>query len=398
MIKNKNIENKSIKNKNIENKSIKNKNIENKNIINKFNKQYRLEEKNNYKKQNSLIKRNILKKENNLKDCIKEYIEDEKTKQINSSKLFQINLKNKEDQLRIKKIKKASWIGIIGNGVLAVSKIVIGFISGSFAVIGDGIDSSSDILTSIITLFTSKIISRPPDKEHPYGYFRAETISTSILAMIIIIMGFQLFYESILKIIKSSTIEMPSLLAIYITIISIIGKILLAYSQISTGKRINSSMLIANGKNMQNDVIISSSILAGLVIIHIFKLPVLDRIIASFVGAYIIYTGVKIFEETIHELMDGNTDKEIYNKIITIVKSVKCVINPHRIRVRKLANLYVIDLDIEVDRSFSIKEAHDISKIVEKKLKQEIDNIYDIMIHIEPEGNIEEDEKFGIQG
>lgn len=342
---------------------------------------------------------NIEEKRKKLKECLDETnnfeIDNRKNKEIYANPK-NIDIDHSLNDNRINVIKKASWIGIIGNAILAILKIIIGFVSGSYAVIGDGIDSSSDILTSIVTLFTAKIISKPPDKEHPYGYFRAETISTSILAIIIIIMGFQLFYNSIIKIIFKHSITLPSILAIYITIISIIGKILLALSQIKTGKKINSKMLIANGKNMENDVIISSTILIGLIIIHILKYPLLDRIIAAIVGLYIIYTGITILNDTIHELMEGTNDKSIYNKIFEILNNTKCVINPHRVRVRKLANLYVIDLDIEVDRNFTIKEAHDISKIVEKNLKKNIENIYDIMIHIEPEGNIEKEEKFGI--
>jgi cation diffusion facilitator family transporter len=88
-------------------------------------------------------------------------------------------------EARSKRIKRASWAGILINGGLAAIKVIAGLLAGSLAVVGDGIDSTSDILSSIISLFTAIIISRPPDRNHPFGHFRAETISTLVLAFII---------------------------------------------------------------------------------------------------------------------------------------------------------------------------------------------------------------------
>ncbi len=125
---------------------------------------------------------------------------------------------------RTKEIVKASWISIGGNTVLAILKISIGTLSGSLAVISDGIDSITDILVSFVTLFTSKIISKPPDKEHPYGHARAETIATKILSFIIFFAGSQLIFTAIKHFIGDDIREIPSITAIYVTIFSICGK------------------------------------------------------------------------------------------------------------------------------------------------------------------------------
>ena len=93
--------------------------------------------------------------------------------------------------IRERKIINASWIAIIANALLSVLKIVVGIIAGSFAVIADGIDSASDVLTSLITLFTAHIISRPPDIKYAYGYNKADTVATKLLAFIIFFAGAQ---------------------------------------------------------------------------------------------------------------------------------------------------------------------------------------------------------------
>ena len=124
-------------------------------------------------------------------------------------------------------IKRASWIGIIGNGFLAVAKIVIGIIASSFAVIGDGIDTSTDIITYIIILVAARIIAKPPDKRFPYGYKKAETSATKILAFIIFFAGAQLMISTSKQLFTGDTRELPSIIAIYVTLFSIVGKAIL---------------------------------------------------------------------------------------------------------------------------------------------------------------------------
>src|SRR5512133_3624553 len=129
---------------------------------------------------------------------------------------------------REQEIKNASWVGIFGNGFLSVIKITAGLISGSLAVVADGVDSSSDIITSVITLVTARILTKPPNKKYPYGYYKADTIATKLLSFIIFFAGAQLLITSVKKLISGTVTEMPAKLAIYITVISIVGKLLLA--------------------------------------------------------------------------------------------------------------------------------------------------------------------------
>ncbi|MEN8121594.1 MAG: cation diffusion facilitator family transporter [Bacteroidota bacterium] len=296
---------------------------------------------------------------------------------------------------RGKKIVKASWVAIIGNALLAILKISIGSFSGSMAVLADGIDSASDIITSLITLVTGKIIGRKPNIKYPYGYSRADTIAAKFLSFIIFFAGAQLAISSISKLFSGETGEIPAKLAIYVTVFSIVGKFLLANYLMKRGNKLNSLMLIANGKNMQNDILISGSVLIGLGFTFLFNLPVLDVVTALFVSFWIIKVSYDIFKKTNEELMDGCSNPEIYKKIFKAIDEIPEVQNPHKVRLRKQGYMFVIEMDIEVDGSLSVKEGHDIAKKVELKVKERIKNIYDINIHIEPIGNVEQ-EKFGV--
>ena len=296
---------------------------------------------------------------------------------------------------RVKRIRKASSLGMAGNAVLSIAKIIIGLISGSFAVISDGLDSASDILTFGITFYTSRIINKPPDYKYPYGYQRAEAIATKVLSFIIFFVGAQLFYSSLIRIIEQEPHKMPSMLALYVTLFSILGKYVLFLYQYKTGKKINSSMLIANGKNMRNDILISGSVLVGLVFTYRFDLPMIDLITAMAVSIWIMKEGFSIFMSVNVELMDGVDDSSIYYRIFDAVEEIDGAHNPHRVRLRKHAEQYVIAMDIEVDPGITVQQAHQIAVDVELNIREKIENTYDVMIHTEPLGNIER-EKFGL--
>lgn len=298
--------------------------------------------------------------------------------------------------LRTRKIIIASGIAVVVNALLAVLKISVGLIAGSLAVVGDGIDSSGDIVTSLITLFTARIILKPPDRRFPYGYSKADTIAAKALSFIIFFAGAQLAISAFPRIISGEGRMIPDTIAIYVIILSVVAKALLAVYLLSTGRRVESPMLIANGRNMRNDVLISASVLIGLLFTIYFEKPVIDSIFAFLISLYIMKSGFDIFMETNLELMDGVADQTIYDRIFNIVRQVKGAANPHRLRVRKLANMYVIGLDIEVDPGMSVIEAHRIAQTLERRLKKQIGNVYDVMVHLEPAGNYEHDEKFGI--
>ncbi len=297
---------------------------------------------------------------------------------------------------REQSIIKASRIAIWGNGILAVAKITVGILAGSMAVVADGIDSGSDILTSVITLITAHIISNPPDPKYPYGYKKADTVATKLLAFIIFFAGAQLAISTTGSLLHPAEKEIPGMIAIYVIVTSIIGKQLLATYLKKVGRNVESTMLIANSKNMQSDVVISVSVLIGLAATFILKMPILDTITAFAVSIWIMFVAFKIFMETNRELMDGIEDTDIYRTIIDTVKQVEGAQNPHRIRVRKIANLCEVTLDVEVDGKLSLSEAHAITSCIESELKRKIPRIYDVMIHTEPIGNEEPDEVYGV--
>ncbi|MCX7027362.1 MAG: cation diffusion facilitator family transporter [Spirochaetes bacterium] len=292
-------------------------------------------------------------------------------------------------------IQKASWIALCGNTILAAAKIIVGMISGSLSVLSDGLDSATDVLIAALTLFAAKISSKPGDPEHPYGHGRAETVSTALISLVIFFAGGQIFISALKGIFGSRAPALPSALALWVTLLSIGGKLFLAWSQFHFGKKSGSSMLIANGKNMRGDVVTSAAVLLGLILTFLTGVPVLDKIFAALVSLWILRNAVGIFLEANTELMDGTKDRGIYEELFSAIAKIPEAGNPHRVRLRRLGSFYVVDLDIEVEPEMSVRRSHLIAVSVEKAIKVSLPDIYDVIVHVEPKGNIEE-EKFGL--
>ncbi|MDR1782913.1 MAG: cation diffusion facilitator family transporter [Dysgonamonadaceae bacterium] len=299
---------------------------------------------------------------------------------------------------RVKIMLRTSRISVFGNIVLSLLKIIAGLFSGSLAVLSDGLDSASDVVTSLVIMFTTPIISRPPNSKYAYGRGKAENIASTLLSFVIFFMGWQMLITAVQRIFHAEAPELPSMIAIWVTVVSIIGKLLLAWYQFGQGKRADSSMLKANAVNMRNDVIISTGVLLGLGFTFILKMPILDPIIALLISIYIIYSAVGIFRDANLILLDGVSDTSVYKKIIKAAKSVPGANNPHRIRSSHVGTRYNIVLDIEVDGSLPLTEAHHIAQQVEDSIKRSVENVYDIVVHVEPLGYEHKAEPFGMSG
>lgn len=294
-------------------------------------------------------------------------------------------------------LRRASIIALAGNSVLAAAKLVIGVTAGSLAVLSDGIDSSTDVLIAIMALVITAVVDKPGDREHPYGHARAETMATTILAFVVFFAGSQLFLSAGRSLLEGEKPAMPGSLAIWVSAVSVVGKLLLAWSQFAIGKKAGSAMLTANGKNMAGDVITSASVLIGLGAGYLFGIPLLDRIMALLVSLWIIKNAVGIFKEANTELMDGTDDRGPYKLVFEAVAAVPGAGNPHRTRLRKLGSRLVVDLDIEVAPSMTVAESHGIAVGVEKAIKERIPEVYDVIVHVEPTGNLEEGERYGLK-
>ncbi|MGB9614028.1 MAG: cation diffusion facilitator family transporter [Fervidobacterium sp.] len=298
-------------------------------------------------------------------------------------------MENTENEL-----KKVALIAVVTNTLLAIIKVSIGLIFKSMAVLADGIDTSTDILTSS-TMFMATVIShKPADKEHVYGHQKAENIGAKIISFVIFYAGFSLLIESASRLIKGEYQVLSGFLPLMAAAISVAGKTFLFTVEYMAGKKYKSFSMVAEAKNMRNDIMMSSLVFLG-VLLNKIGLPWMDPLVGVIMSGIIIKVAWEVFEENAHELMDGLREEEmwIYDKVFDACKSCGAS-NPHKVRVRKIGGKFDINMDVEVDGKLDVRTAHEITKCIKKKLC-ETQNVYDVVIHVEPEGN-DEKEPFGI--
>ena len=195
-------------------------------------------------------------------------------------------------------------------------------------VLADGIDSVSDIASSLVVLLAARIISKPPNVKFPYGYKKADTVATKVLSFVIFFAGAQLAYSTVRILINGTGLALPGMLASWVTVISMLGKAFLSFLLFRTGRKVESSMLIANARNMRNDILLSLSALISLLFTLVLKEPLIDRIIALLISVFIMYEGFRIFMKSNIDLMDGIDNMEVYDKLFESVHSVEGAHNP----------------------------------------------------------------------
>ena len=266
------------------------------------------------------------------------------------------------------------------------------------AILADGIDTSTDIFTSFVILLSSRISGKPPDETHPYGHERAETIASKIISFVMFYAGASLLVESVKRLVKQEFSLELTLTAFIVVGISVAGKTFLFLYKLSLGKRLNSPATISDALNMRNDIMISATVLAGMVAMKTFGWWWLDSLLAIFVSIMILRTSFSVFYEAAYELMDGmkRTELDMYDDIFAVLERFPNVHNPHRVRIRKVGTRHFIEMDIEVDGKMSVKDAHELTVKIRKEMLKRRDDIEDVTIHVEPLGNVEE-EGFGLK-
>lgn len=291
----------------------------------------------------------------------------------------------KEKNSRSSIAKKVTLIGAGFNLFLAVIKVIFGWLGQSNALVADGIHSLSDLVTDTLVLLASHFGSRKADIEHPYGHQRIETAATLFLALLLILAGLGIAYDSLLHLIYQIH-EVPKDYVLIVAIISIITNEGLYHYTIKAGKKIRSNLLIANAWHHRSDAASSIVVLIGIVG-ALMGYYYLDPIAAIIVGFMIVKMGSSLAWSSVRELIDTGVPIETLNDIRACILSVPGVIALHELRTRCMADTIFVDAHILVKPRISVSEGHYISSKVHEKLLEEFEKIVDVTIHVDPEND-----------
>ena len=287
-----------------------------------------------------------------------------------------------KDEFRFQKAKKVSWVSIYGNLALTAIKLVIGFISGSTALIADAFHSASDLIGTVILLKGMQIAHRPADKDHPFGHHRAETITSEILAVILILTALGIGYEGI-RVLRSPAIPPPELAAVIAAIFSILAKEGMYRYALRVGTEIDSDAIIADAWHHRSDAFSSIAALIGITGARM-GYPVLDPLAALFVAILILKTGIQIYRKAVLSLMETAPSKEMLNELLAAAQVDEGVKNVEDLRVRRYGSKMLIDLKISVMPNLTVEEGHAVAARTKEKIMAVDSRIQDVLIHVNP--------------
>ncbi len=284
---------------------------------------------------------------------------------------------------RYKQAKKVTLIGALINALLGFTKLIGGIFFHSHALVADGIHSFSDLVTDAMVLFASKYGSQDADESHPYGHQRIETAATFLLALVLILAGTGIAWDSIDEIIHG-THTTPGFLALPIALLSILANEVLFHFTRHVGKRIHSDLIIANAWHHRSDAASSTVVLFGL-IGSIVGYRFLDPLAAIIVGLMIIKMGWSYGWNSVKELVDTAVEPHLLAKIKYIIRQVDGVQKIHQLRSRMMGQDVFIDVHILVSPFISVSEGHFIAQHVHLALVDKIDRVKDVTVHVDPE-------------
>lgn len=287
-------------------------------------------------------------------------------------------------------IRKVTLVGFWINAALVLLKLFFGYWGHSDALVADGYHSVSDFVTDFIVLFFIGIAYKRADKDHPYGHGKYETAATVLIGIILLIVAVFIGLKGIMNIIgaaEGKVLPKPDILTLIVTFISIFAKEFCYRYTIKYGKKINSSVVIANAWHHRSDSLSSIATLIG-ISFAIFLGPswrILDPIAAVVVAVFIAVSAIKIAKPAISELLEVSLPKEQLDEISKIVINIPGVKKFHNLRSRRNGHFYIVDLNIHVDPDITVRAAHEIANDVEDDLKKHFGGDMIIYVHIEPE-------------
>ncbi|WP_081210929.1 cation diffusion facilitator family transporter [Salegentibacter sediminis] len=281
---------------------------------------------------------------------------------------------------------KASYLSIAGNAVLATAKFITGIFGNSYALIADGIESTTDVFSSFLVLLGLKYSSKPPDENHPYGHGKAEPLITFAVVGFLVVSATVIAYESIDHI-RTPHKTPESYTLIVLAVIVIIKEVFYRFFS-KKGDETKSTSLKADAWHHRSDAITSLMAFIG-ISIAIFMGPgyeTADDWAALLASGFILYNAYLILRPALGEVMDEHMFDEMIEDIRKTSEKVPGVLETEKCLVRKTGMHFHVDLHIIVDAEITVKEGHDIAHEVKNELLTQLPEIFDVLIHVEPEG------------
>lgn len=290
---------------------------------------------------------------------------------------------------RVKAIYRVTLVGTAVNVFLTIAKLLAGIFGRSSAMVADAVHSASDFATDLVVLVFVKISAKPKDDDHDYGHGKYETLATLIIGLALAAVGIGIFVSgarSIAHVLGGGTIPSPEPIALVAAVVSILAKEWLYRYTVAVGRRVESSSVIANAWHHRSDAFSSIGTLIGIGCAYFLggKWRVADPIAAIVVAALIVKVAIGLVRSGLDELLEKSLPADVENEILEILTANPAVTMPHNLRTRRIGSGIAIDAHIRVDGNMTVLDAHKLTIVIEKALKERFGDNTIVSLHVEP--------------
>ena len=275
------------------------------------------------------------------------------------------------------------------NMVLFAFKLVAGVVGRSGAMIADAVHSASDFATDIVVLAFVKISAKPRDDDHKWGHGKYETLASLLIGVALFGVGVEFLLDSAEKIkafVEGEVLPRPGFIAIVAAVVSVAVKEALYQYTIRKGKALGSPSVVANAWHHRSDALSSVGALIGIGLAYFLgeEWRIADPIAAIVVATLIIKVAIEHCSTALAELLEKSLPKEQEDEIFEIISAMPNVYKPHNLRTRRIGSDIAIEVHIRVEGTMSVYDSHEISKEIERALRQRYGERTAVAIHIEP--------------
>ncbi|AEH61257.1 cation diffusion facilitator family transporter [Methanosalsum zhilinae DSM 4017] len=281
---------------------------------------------------------------------------------------------------RFDKIRRILLVILVLNLLVAIAKIVYGSFTDTLSIQADGYHSLSDGISNIVGLIGIKIASRPPDRDHPYGHKKYESLASIGIAMMLVFISFELLHRSYERFVTGD-IPTVTTMSFIIMVAAMLISIIISIYEKREGEKLGSDILIADSMHTKSDVYSTLAVIMGLVAIRA-GYPIVDPLIALIIAIVIFHAAISIVRQSSQPLCDASRMDN--RSIACLVGLVDGVVDCHNIRTRGTSGDVHIDLHVTVSPDMRTDEAHRVADNVEKILIDSFEDVTDVVVHIEP--------------
>lgn len=275
-------------------------------------------------------------------------------------------------------------VGIICNLLLCAFKITVGALTHSISIVADGFNNLSDMGSSVITILGFKLSNKPADKDHPFGHGRIEYMSAFIVAILILLVGFELMKTSVGALIDGTPMPTYSLVSIIVLAVSVVFKLWLFFFNRNLGKKIESETLLATAQDSLNDSIATAVILLSVTVSKLVEVPFnLDAVMGIAVALFILFAGINAAKETLNRILGEPPSADLITDIEKAILSRDDFVGIHDLMVHNYGpGRLFASVHVEVPQDINIVHCHEQIDLCEKEIYETLGVA--LVIHMDP--------------